>query len=106
MGASSEICLDVQHHIDTGQAQPVMLHVYQEKAKKELDETLNLGIIEPSNSEQSAPLILVTKKYGTLQIYIDYWHLNGVSTMDTYPCIDNLIDHLGKGNYISTVDFS
>ena len=38
----------------------------------------------------------------------DYRKLNSVTQMDTYPmpCIDELIDQLGKARYLSTLDLA
>ena len=43
-------------------------------------------------------MVLVKKKDGTLQLCVDYWHLNGLSEGDAYPMprVDELIDRVGK----------
>ena len=62
----------IEHHIGTGLDQPVRLppyrlpHAYREAVKKELQEMLSSGIIEPSSSEWSAPIVLVKKKDGSI----------------------------------------
>ena len=69
---------------------------------------LDTGIIEPSRSEWASPMVIVHKKDGGIRLYIDYRHLNSVSTVDPYPMprIDDLIDHLGHVKYISTLNLS
>ena len=89
-----------EHHIGTGLAQPVRLppyrlpHAYHEAVKKELQEMLSSGIIEPSSSEWSAPIVLVKKKDGSIRLCVDYRRLNQVSRSDAYPMprVDDLID--------------
>ena len=58
----------VEHTIDTGTANPVYLlpyrvpHAYRDMVESELKDTLENGIIEPSASLWSAPMVLVQKK--------------------------------------------
>ena len=103
-----------QHHIRTGDARPVKLppyrlpHAYRETVKKELQDMLQQGIIEPSSSEWSAPIVLVKKKDGSLRLCVDYRRLNGVSETDAYPLprVDEVIDRLGKSCFITTMDLT
>lgn len=69
---------------------------------------LQAGIIESSNSEWGAPLVLIKKRDGSLRLCVDFRRLNSVSESDAYPMphIDNLIDLLGKAKYISTLDLT
>ena len=66
------------------------------------------GIIKPSTSEWSSPIVLVKKKDGTLRTCIDYQRLNSVSQADTYPMprIDDVIDKLGRAKYITMIDLT
>ena len=108
-------CTDAaEHTIDTGTARPVKLppyrlpHAHKETVQQEIDEMLESGIIEPSQSEWSAPIVLVKKKDGTLRLCVDYRRLNSVSKSDAYPMprIDDLIDQLGKAQYLTTLDLT
>ena len=103
-----------QHQIRTGEARPIKLppyripHAYRDTVKREIGEMLEQGLIEPSSSEWSAPVVLVKKKDGSMRLCVDYRRLNGVSEADAYPMprIDELIDRLGKSCYISTMDLT
>ena len=92
-----------EHSIITGSARPVRLpayripYAYRDKVRKEIEEMLEEGIIEHSNSEWSSPIVLVGKKDGSLRLYVDYWRLNTLSQADAYPMprIDEMLDQLG-----------
>lgn len=45
----------------------------------------SLGVIEPSQSEWSNPIILVPKKDGCMQFCIDLRKINAVPKFDPYP---------------------
>ena len=77
-------------------------HAYRELVHKEIQEMLDEGMIEPSSSEWTSPIVLVNKKDGTLRLCVDYRQLNAGSQMDEYPMprIDDLIDRLGKAKFI------
>lgn len=44
--------------------------------KEQLQDLLDKGFIKPSVSPEDAPVLLVKKKDGTMQLYIDYCKLN------------------------------
>ena len=83
-------------------------HAYRDEVLKELAEMEKEGVIEPSMSEWASPMVLVKKKDGSLRMCVDYRRLNSVSRADACPMprIDELIDRLGKAQYISTMDLS
>jgi len=104
----------IEHGIQTGEAQPIRLppyrlpHAYRDIVQKELREMLAHRVIEPSTSDWAAPIVLVKKKDGSLRLCVDYRRLNSVSKADAYPMprIDELIDQLGKAQYLSTLDLT
>ena len=104
----------VKHTIDTGTASPVRLppyrvpHAYRDMVESELKDMLENGIIEPSASQWSVPMVLVQKKDGSLRLCVDYRRLNSVSQIDAYPMprVDELLDRLGKAHFISTMDLT
>ena len=75
----------VQHVIETGEHPPVkqpirrMPFVHREKISAMVDEMLSQGVIPPSASAWSSPVVLVPKKDGTSRFCVDYRRLNGVS---------------------------
>ena len=103
-----------EYDVITGDAQPVRLptyrlpHAYREPVKQEMEEMLDSGIIVPSQSPWSAPIVPVTKKDGSLRLCVDFRRLNSVSKADAYPMprVDELIDRLGKAKYLSVIDLT
>ena len=76
--------------------------------RKEIDEMQAAGVIEPSNSQWAAPMVLVDKKDGTMRMCVDYRRLNAASLSDAYPMprVEDLIDGLGRAKFITTLDLS
>ncbi len=72
----------------------------------EIDRMLNLGIISPSKSPMSAPIVLVKKKDGTLRFCVDYRKLNAITQKDVYPLprIDDILAKLSGNIFFSTFD--
>ncbi len=58
---------------------------YQVQVEKEMQEMLEQGIIEPSQSEWTSPIVVVKKKDGDIRICIHYRKLNAVTKRDAYP---------------------
>lgn len=98
----------------TGSAGPIRLppyripYAYRESVEKELKEMEESGIIEPSQSEWSSPIVVVKKKDGNIRLCIDFRRLNSVTPVDAYrmPRTDELVDKIGKAKFITTLDLS
>ncbi|KAK7938780.1 hypothetical protein WMY93_002106 [Mugilogobius chulae] len=102
----------VEHVIRLKDSRPIRQRPYRVpqqlvgKLHDEIQEMLRLGVIEPSNSEWSSPVVIVFKKDGSLRICIDFRKLNSVSEFDAYPMprIDDLLEKIGAAKYITTLD--
>ena len=81
---------------------------YRELVRSELREMLAAGIIKPSESSWAAPIVLVKKRDGSLRLCVDYRRLNAVCKPDPYPMprVDELLDQLGKAQFITTLDLA
>ena len=104
----------VYHKIDTGDAVPIrqsarrLPYFQREEVRKTIEDMLKRGIIEPSSSAWSSPVVLVKKKDGSTRFCIDFRKVNAVTTRDAQPLprIDDTLDLLGGASYFSTLDLA
>ncbi len=77
-----------------------------EPLKEEIKMMKELGVIEPSMSEWSSPMVIVPKKDRSLRVCINFRKLNAQSKFDAYPMprVDDLLEKIGRAQYITTLD--
>ncbi|CAH1713532.1 unnamed protein product [Aphis gossypii] len=78
----------------------------QNKLRIILDELLSEGVIRPSNSAYSSPIVLVKKKSGDYRLCIDYRELNKITVRDNFPTplIDDQLDRLRDKKIFTLLD--
>jgi hypothetical protein len=74
--------------------------------KKQLEELVKSGFIQPSKSPFGAPILFVKKKDGTMRMCVDYRALNNITIKNKYPLphVDELFDRLQGSKYFSKID--
>ena len=104
----------VELEIYTGDSPPVtqplrrMPFAARQEVARQLESMQKEGVIQPSKSPWSSPVVLVRKKDGTHRFCVDYRGLNSVTKIDTFPLprIDDLLDQLGGSKFFSTLDLA
>lgn len=74
--------------------------------RKQLDELLESGFIQPSKAPYGAPVLFQKKADGSLRMCIDYRALNKVTIKNKYPVpnIVELFDRLSRAKYFTKLD--
>ena len=102
----------VKHTINTGDHKSIkqrprhMPLAKREAEREEVDKMLQAGVIEPSSSPWASPIVLVTKKDGSVRYCIDYRQLNNIIFKDSYPLphSQDCLESLRESKWFSTLD--
>lgn len=105
-------CTHLVKHVIRTNSEPIKQRYYplspvlRGYVNEELDKMLELGVVRPSNSPWSSPIVMVKKKDGSYRFCVDYRKVNAVTQKDAYPLpyISNILDMLRDANYLSTID--
>ena len=74
------------HRVDTGNAVPIKQRPRRlPVSQQELVDKEAQGIIEPSDSPWSSPLVIVTKKTGDIRVCVDHRAINNVMRKSAIP---------------------
>ncbi|XP_039771719.1 uncharacterized protein LOC120639854 [Panicum virgatum] len=88
-------------------ARPVNISPYRyppalrDEIEKQVAEMLDKGLIQPSASLFSSPVLLVKKKDGSYRFCVDFRHLNALTIKSKFPVpiFDQLIDELANASW-------
>ena len=102
----------LQATFDTSNSQPIRQRpyknplAYEKDLEKEINDMLEAGIISPSSSAWSSPIVIVPKRDNTIRVCIDYRQLNKTLVKDSYPLprIDDIFATLGKTKFFTSID--
>lgn len=105
-------CNTTMHGIDTGDAKPIHQLPYKSAWRErtliqdQVETMLKNGVIEPSESPWSSPVVLVKKKDGNWRFCVDYRKLNNVTVKDVYPLprIEDALNRLQGARFFSIMD--
>jgi len=75
-------------------------------AKEIVNQFEQKGILKPSTSPSSSPILLVKKPNGSLRIVSDFREVNLITIKDAHPLplIPASYDKVSRGNYITLID--
>nr|XP_034325279.1 uncharacterized protein LOC105323550 isoform X4 [Crassostrea gigas] len=101
-----------KHEIRLTSENPVRTKPYplpftsRETVCEEVRRMLETGIIEPSTSPYTSPIVIVKKKDGSNRFCIDFRAINRITVFDaeTIPCADDIFVQLAGSKYVSKFD--
>ena len=101
----------VEHIIDVGKTRPIKQSYYSVSDKtleemRQVCEMLDRGVIEPSNSGWSSPVVMTRKDLDKLRFCIDFRKVNAATQPGAYPLpyMHDILRKLRKAKFISTLD--
>ena len=106
--------LECAHSIAPDNSSPVRSYPYRivpgwkDDLKAEVMKLLKQGIIQPSQSPWTSPMVPVSKSNGSIRLCIDYRKLNAATMDDPYemPRIGDLLDEVAEARWISKLDLN
>jgi hypothetical protein len=95
-------------------AKPVYVRPYRyspalkDEIEKQVADMLAKGLIQPSVSAFSSPILLVRKKDGTWRFFINYRYLNALTLKSKFPIpvFDELMDELARARWFTSLDLN
>ena len=110
LGVTDRAC----HQLDTGDSAPIKQYARRilfslcGPVEEAVNDMLQRGIVRPSSSPWTSPIVLVKKKEGTYRFCVDYRKINAVTKMAVFPLprIEDYLDALAGVQYFTTLDLA
>ncbi len=76
--------------------------------KEEIERMFKDGIIKKSKSPWTLPVVLVSKKDGSIRFCVDYKKTNAITIVDAHPLpiVNNTIDKIEEKKYYTSIDLA
>ena len=100
--------------INTGQAAPICAYPYRipsawkDQLREEVRSLAEIGILKPSFSPWSSPMVPVRKPDGSVRLCLNFLKINAVTTPDPYlmPRVDDMLTEIGNAKFLTKMDLN
>src|SRR6266542_566597 len=91
-----------------GRPYPVKDNKREKWMKEEIERMLKNGIIKKSKSPWASPVVLVSKKDGSIRFCVDYKKTNAIIIVDAHPLpiVNYTVDKIGGKKYYTSIDLA
>ena len=85
-----------------------LMYAMREELQNEVDSMLEMGVVRPSSSPYTLPIIMVKKKHGSNRVYVDLRKLNKITNVDPEFVLmaEDLVRWLSGMKYLSKIDLT
>ena len=83
-------------------------HLLRQEAMRQVDNLLHQGVVEPSVTPWSAPVLMMPKEIGSYRVCVDFRGLNRVTSRSEYPILrtDDFLESMSGAKIFTTLDLA